>query len=179
MRKEIRFAGFGGQGVVIAGKILSIAAMMEGKSVSHIPSYGAEMRGGTANCSVVVSDDDIASPIVVDLDICVALSLPAMLKFEPKIKKGGLLIYNSSLISDKPKRDDIETVAINANEISAKHGSTIGVNMAVLGLLVKKVPEIAKLDSLTKALDEAISERGKKHNPVNIAIMKDAYNLIP
>ena len=178
MRKEIRFAGFGGQGVVIAGKILSVAAMMEGKNVSHIPSYGAEMRGGTANCSVVVSVDEIASPIVVSPDICVALSLPAMLKFEPMIKKGGLLIYNSSLITDKPKRDDIETLAINANEISEKHGSKIGINMAALGALVKKVPEIVKFDSLIQALDEAISERNKKHNPVNIAIIKEAYNLL-
>ena len=178
MRKEIRFAGFGGQGVVIAGKILSVAAMMEGKNVSHIPSYGAEMRGGTANCSVVISSDEIASPIVVSPDICVALSFPAMLKFEPMIKKGGLLIYNTSLIKDKPKRDDIEILAINANEISEKHGSSIGLNMAALGALVKKVPEIVKFDFLIQALDEAISERNRKHNPVNIAIMKEAYNLL-
>jgi len=178
MHKEIIFAGFGGQGVILAGKIICIAAMMEGKYVSHIPSYGAEMRGGTANCSVVISEEEVASPVVEHPDICIVLNAPSMVKFEPRLKKGGLLIYNSSLIKDKPKRTDIETLAINANEISEKHGSSRGVNMAALGFLVKKVPELVKLDSLTKALDEAISERNRKHNPVNIAIMTEAYNLL-
>ena len=178
MHKEIIFAGFGGQGVILAGKILCIASMMEGKFVSHIPSYGAEMRGGTANCSVVISDEEVASPVVEHPDICVVLNAPSMVKFEPRLKKGGLLIYNSSLIKDKPKRTDIEILAINANEISTKHGSSRGVNMAALGFLVKKVPELAKFDSLTKSLDEAISERNRKHNPVNIAIMAESYNLL-
>jgi len=178
MHKEIIFAGFGGQGVILAGKIVCIAAMMEGKYVSHIPSYGAEMRGGTANCSVVISEEEVASPVVERPDICIVLNAPSMVKFEPRLKKGGLLIYNSSLIKDKPKRDDIETLAINANEISEKHGSSRGVNMAALGFLVKKVSGLVKLDSLTKALDEAVSERNRKHNPVNIAIMTEAYNLL-
>ncbi|MCL2481613.1 MAG: 2-oxoacid:acceptor oxidoreductase family protein [Spirochaetaceae bacterium] len=179
MHKEIIFAGFGGQGVILAGKIICIAAMMEGKYVSHIPSYGAEMRGGTANCGVVISEEEVASPVVEHPDICIVLNAPSMVKFEPRLKKGGVLIYNSSLIKDKPKRTDIETFAINANEISEKHGSSRGVNMAALGFLVKKVPELVKFDSLTKALDEAISERNRKHNPVNVAIMTDAYNLLP
>ncbi|MCL2705165.1 MAG: 2-oxoacid:acceptor oxidoreductase family protein [Spirochaetaceae bacterium] len=178
MHKEIIFAGFGGQGVILAGKIICIAAMMEEKYVSHIPSYGAEMRGGTANCGVVISEEEVASPVVEHPDICIVLNTPSMVKFEPRLKKGGLLIYNSSLIKDKPKRTDIETLAINANEISEKHGSSRGVNMAALGFLVKKVPELVKFDSLTKALDEAISERNRKHNPVNIAIMTEAYNLL-
>ena len=179
MHKEIIFAGFGGQGVLLAGKIVSIAAMLEGKNVSHIPSYGAEMRGGTANCSVVVSDEEIASPIVEQPDICIILNGPSLVKFEPRLKKGGILIYNSSLIKDKPKRDDIEVFAINANEIAEKHGSARGVNMAALGFLVKIVPEIAKIDFLVQALDEAVSERNRKYNPVNVAIIKEAYNLLP
>ena len=178
MHKEIIFAGFGGQGVILAGKIVCIAAMMEGKNVSHIPSYGAEMRGGTANCSVTISEEEVASPVVEQPDVCVVLNGPSMTKFEPKLKKGGLLIYNSSLIKDKPLRTDIETLAIDANDISEKHGSSRGVNMAALGFLVKKVPELAKLDSLVKALDEAVSERNRKHNPVNVAIMTEAYNLL-
>jgi 2-oxoglutarate ferredoxin oxidoreductase subunit gamma len=177
MRKEIIFAGFGGQGIILAGKIISIAAMVEGKNVSHIPSYGAEMRGGTANCSVVISSEEIASPVVEQPDICVVFNTPSLAKFEPKLKKDGILIYNSSLIKDKPQRKDIKTFAIDANHIAEKHGSARGVNMAALGFLVKKVPELVKLDSLTEALDEAVSERNRKHNPVNVAIIKEAYNL--
>lgn len=178
MHKEIIFAGFGGQGVILAGKILSIAAMIEGKNVSHIPSYGAEMRGGTANCSVVISDEEVASPIVEKPDIIVVLNAPSMVKFEPKLKKGGIIIYNTSLIKDKPSRSDIEIVGVNANEIAEKNGASRGVNMAALGALVKKVPELASLDSLAEALDHAISARNRKHNPTNVAIMTDAYNLL-
>lgn len=177
MHKEIIFAGFGGQGVILAGKILAIASMFEGKNVSHIPSYGAEMRGGTANCSVVISDDEVASPVIEQADICVVLNTPSMLKFEPKLKKGGLLIYNSSLITEKPTRTDIEVLPINANEIAEKNGALRGVNMAALGALVKKVPELTTLDSLAKALDEAISLRNRKFNVTNMAIMKAAYDL--
>lgn len=177
MHKELIFAGFGGQGVILAGKILAIASMLEGKNVSHIPSYGAEMRGGTANCSVVISDDEVASPVIEQADICIVLNTPSMLKFEPKLKKGGLLIYNSSLITEKPSRSDIEILPINANEIAEQNGAIRGVNMAALGALVKKVPELATLDSLAKALDKAISLRNRKFNVTNMAIMKAAYDL--
>ncbi len=177
MHNEIIFAGFGGQGVILAGKILSIAAMMEGKYVSHIPSYGAEMRGGTANCSVVISDEEVASPVIEHPDICIALNTPSLLKFEPKIRKGGLLIYNSSLITEKPSRSDIVVVALDANGIAEKHGSSRGVNMAALGMLVKKMPQLAALESLRQALDAAVSARNRKHNEVNMAILTEAYNL--
>ncbi|MCL2294860.1 MAG: 2-oxoacid:acceptor oxidoreductase family protein [Spirochaetes bacterium] len=178
MHKEMIIAGFGGQGVLVAGKIACIAAMTEGKHVSHIPSYGAEMRGGTAHCGVVISDEPVSSPVVVNPDICMVFSTPSLNKFEPRLKKGGILIYNTSLIKEKPKRDDIVAIAIDANDISLKHGSKNGMNMAMLGALVKKVPEIAKLDSLKAALDEGMTERNKKHNPTNATIMTDAYNLI-
>jgi 2-oxoglutarate ferredoxin oxidoreductase subunit gamma len=177
MHNEIIFAGFGGQGVILAGKILSIAAMMEGKFVSHIPSYGAEMRGGTANCSVVVSDEEVASPVIEHPDVCIVLNTPSLLKFEPRLKKGGLLIYNSSLISEKPSRSDIDIIAIDANGIAERHGASRGVNMAALGVLVKKMPHLASLDSLREALDKAVSARNRKHNPLNMAIMTEAYNL--
>ncbi len=177
MTQEIIFAGFGGQGVILAGKILCIAAMREGKFVSHIPSYGAEMRGGTANCSVVVSDEDIASPVVEHPDICIILNEPSLRKFEPRMKKGGTLIYNSSLIKNKPERDDLNVIGIDANDISAKNGSSRAANMAALGLLVGVKPELASVDSLAEALDEAVSERNKKFNPTNIAIIKEGNSL--
>ncbi len=177
MTQEIIFAGFGGQGVLLAGKILCIAAMREDKYVSHIPSYGAEMRGGTANCSVVISDEDIASPVIENPDICIVLNTPSLTKFEPRIKKGGTLIYNTSLIHVKPKRDDINIISIDANDISEKNGSSRAANMAALGRLIAENPELSSLDSVIAALDEAVSERNKKFNPANIAIVKEGYSL--
>jgi len=177
MHNEIIFAGFGGQGVILAGKILSIAAMMEGKYVSHIPSYGAEMRGGTANCSVVISDEEVASPVIEHPDICVVLNAPSLAKFEPRIKKGGLVIYNSSLINLKASRNDIEYLPVEANALAEKHGSARGVNMAALGVLIKKMPQLASLKSLEEALDHAVSARNRKHNAVNVEIIKEAYSL--
>ena len=177
MTHEIIFAGFGGQGVLLAGKILCIAAMNEGKYVSHIPSYGAEMRGGTANCSVVISDEDIASPVVENPDICIVLNTPSLTKFEPRVRKGGTLIYNTSLITVKPERDDIKIIGIDANTISEKNGSPRAANMAALGRLVAENPELSSVDSLIGALDEAVSERNRKFNPTNIAIINEGYKL--
>ena len=176
MTQEIIFAGFGGQGVLLAGKILCIASMIEGKHVSHIPSYGAEMRGGTANCSVVISDEDIASPVIEKPDICIVLNTPSLEKFEPRLKKGGILIYNTSLIPVKPKRDDITVIGIDANDISSRNGSERAANMAALGRLVAEKPELASVDSLVEALDEAVSERNKKFNPTNAAIIKEGFS---
>lgn len=177
MTTEIIFAGFGGQGVILAGKILALAGMSEDKYVSHIPSYGAEMRGGTANCSVIVSDDEVASPVIEHPDVVVALNLPSMVKFEPALKKGGLLIYNSSLISEKPQRTDIRTIALPANEIAEQTNNARGANMVVLGCLAKVIPGmISGVKPFEYALDEAISARNKKFNPINIATIEAAFS---
>lgn len=177
MTTEIIFAGFGGQGVILAGKILTLAGMSEDKYVSHIPSYGAEMRGGTANCSVIVSDDEVASPVIEHPDVVVALNKPSMTKFEPSIKKGGLLIYNSSLIDIKPVRKDIRYIALPANDMAAECKNERGANMVVLGCLAKVVPGmISGVKPFEFALDEAISARNKKFNPINIATIEAAYN---
>ncbi|MDA3809433.1 MAG: 2-oxoacid:acceptor oxidoreductase family protein, partial [Spirochaetaceae bacterium] len=164
MHEEIVISGFGGQGVLLAGKLLCIAAMREGKFVSHIPSYGAEMRGGTANCKVIISDQEISSPVIDQPTIVIALNTPSMHKFEPKMVEKGLLLYNSSLIPDKPARTDIQIESVNANEISEAAGSLRAANMAALGYLLKLKPEIASMSSLEEALDEAISSRNKQHN---------------
>ena len=175
MHEGIIFAGFGGQGVILSGKLLSIAAMIEGKHVSHIPSYGAEMRGGTANCSVMVSDQMIASPIIYNPSICVILNQPSLLKFEPRLKKGGLLIYNSSLIEIKPSRNDIKIVAIRANDLAAEVGSARVANMVAIGQLVKLKPELAKLESVIKALEKAVSSRNKELNVINEKALRKGY----
>ena len=177
MTTEIIFAGFGGQGVILAGKILTLAGMNEDKYVSHIPSYGAEMRGGTANCSVIVSDEEVASPVIENPDVVVALNKPSMVKFEKQLKKGGLLIYNSSLIDIKPTRDDIKTLALPANEMAAECKNARGANMVVLGCLAKVIPGmISGVKPFEFALDEAISARNKKFNPINIATIEAAFN---
>lgn len=176
MTTEIIFAGFGGQGVILAGKILTLAGMKENKYVSHIPSYGAEMRGGTANCSVIVSDEEVASPVIENPDVVIALNKPSMTKFEPLLKKGGLLIYNSSLIDSKPSRTDIKTLALPANDIATECQNARGANMVVLGCLAKVVPGMLDgISSFDYALDNAISARNKKFNPLNIATIKVAY----
>lgn len=176
--EQMIFAGFGGQGVISAGKLTAIAALMEGKEVSHIPSYGAEMRGGTANCAVVVSDHPIASAIVNKPTLCIVLNEPSLDKFEPLIAPGGTLIYNSSIIHRKPVRDDIKIFAVPCNEISERNGSIRATNMAVLGALLKIKPEIASLESMKEALVEGISKRNHIHNPLNIKVMEDAYNFV-
>jgi 2-oxoglutarate ferredoxin oxidoreductase subunit gamma len=167
MHEEIIFAGFGGQGVLMAGKLVCIAAMGEGKYVSHIPSYGAEMRGGTANCSVVISDNEIASPIVPKPSVVVVLNQPSLVKFEPRLKEGGLLIYNSSLIDMKPSRKDIKVIDLKATDIAEQAGNKRIANMAAVGRLLKDKPEIAKLESTFKALEKAVSARNHKFNPLN------------
>lgn len=177
MTTEIIFAGFGGQGVILAGKILAIAGMSENKFVSHIPSYGAEMRGGTANCSVIVADEEIASPVIEKPDVVIALNKPSMTKFEKSLKPGGMLIYNSSLIDIEPARKDIKVVALPCDTICAATNNPRGTNMVALGALLKVVPGmISSVKPFEFALDEAISARNKKFNPINIATIEAAYN---
>ena len=115
MTEEIIFAGFGGQGVLLAGQVVTYAGMEAGKHVSWLPSYGPEMRGGTSNCSVVVSDEEVASPVVLDADSIVAMNRPSMEKFESAVKPGGVLVMNSDLIEIEPTRDDIKVIRIPAN----------------------------------------------------------------
>jgi 2-oxoglutarate ferredoxin oxidoreductase subunit gamma len=177
MREEIIFAGFGGQGIILSGMMVCLAAMREGRQVSHIPSYGAEMRGGTANCSVVVSDHEIASPMVPHPSICVAMNAPSLAKFEPRMRPEALLIYNSSLIDGRPARTDLAVHAVAANEIAEEEGSARAANMVTLGLLVKLRPEIASLDSLVASLDRAVSSRNRALNEINVRCLRRGYSL--
>jgi 2-oxoglutarate ferredoxin oxidoreductase subunit gamma len=173
----IFIAGFGGQGVILAGRLLCLAAMAEGRRVSHIPSYGAEIRGGTANCSVVISDEEIASPLVPRPTVCIVLNTPSLLKFQPIVREGGLLIWNRSLIDVAPERTDIESREVRANEIAEAAGSYKAANMVVLGLLLKERPAIASLDSVLAALSQAVSARHSELNEVNRAALKRGYEL--
>ncbi len=133
MEERIIIAGFGGQGVMAMGQLLTYAGMIEGKHVSWLPSYGPEMRGGTANCSVIVSSEPVGSPVVVNSTTAIVMNKPSLDKFEPSVNKGGRLFINSSLIEQKSKRDDIEVYYISANEIADELGNMRVANMVMLG----------------------------------------------
>jgi 2-oxoglutarate ferredoxin oxidoreductase subunit gamma len=177
MREEIIFAGFGGQGIILSGTIICLAAMKEGKNVTHIPSYGAEMRGGTANCSVVISDQEIASPMVPHPSVCVVMNKPSLIKFESRIKQGGILLYNSSLIDVEPSRTDLRCFAVAANDIAEEEGSARSANMVMLGLLAKLKPEVAALDSIQATLDQAVSARHRNLNEINKRCLARGFSL--
>jgi 2-oxoglutarate ferredoxin oxidoreductase subunit gamma len=167
MLVETIFSGFGGQGVLSMGKLLAYAAMKEGKEVSWMPSYGPEMRGGTANCMVNISDEPISSPVVTEYDVVVVLNQPSLDKFEPRVKKGGLLIWESSTIKRGPTRDDITVVPLPAiDKATHELNNTKVMNMLVLGSLVK-LKETVKKESLLLALKETLPERYHKLIPLN------------
>ena len=158
MMKQFIFAGFGGQGMLLIGKFVAMASMLDGKHVSWLPSYGPEMRGGTANCSVIVSDKDVASPLVDKADVIVAMNLPSLDKFEEHVKPGGLLVVNSSIIERKSTRDDITVVYCDANRIAEAVGNPKGANVAILGAMLEKEP-IVDLDKMTEAIRIELGER--------------------
>ena len=156
--QDVIIAGFGGQGVMLIGNLLAQAGMEHGLEVSFIPVYGAEMRGGTANCSVIVSDDPVASPLVDMADCVVAMNRPSLDKFESHVKPGGVLVINSSIIDRKAERDDIQVVYCDANGIAESVGNPKGANVAILGALMEKAPVVSN-----EILGEAIRiELGEK-----------------
>lgn len=161
MTKEFIFAGFGGQGMLLIGKFLAMACMLDGKHVSWLPSYGPEMRGGTANCSVIVSDDDVASPMVGSADAVVAMNLPSLDKFESSVRPGGVLVINSSLIERKSTRDDITVVYCDAMKIAEDIGNPKGANVAILGALMEKMP-VVSVDKMMEAIKIELGERKLK-----------------
>lgn len=158
MTHEIIMAGFGGQGVMLMGQLLTYAGMMEDKKVSWIPSYGPEMRGGTANCSVIVSDEPVGAPIVNEPNLVVAMNLPSLDKFEPALQPGGTLIINSSLIKKEATRKDIKVYYVPANDIAADLGNAKTANMVVLGAIVAATGAVSS-DSLGKAFAKVFAKK--------------------
>ena len=161
MTKEFIFAGFGGQGMLLIGKFMAMACMLDGKHVSWLPSYGPEMRGGTANCSVIVSDEDVASPLVDMADCIVAMNLPSLDKFESHVRPGGTLVINSSIIERKSERTDINVVYCDAMKIAEEVGNPKGANVAILGALLEKEP-IVSVDKMVEAIRIELGERKAK-----------------
>jgi 2-oxoglutarate ferredoxin oxidoreductase subunit gamma len=161
MQTEVIFAGFGGQGVLFAGQVLAFAAMDAGHDVTWMPSYGPEMRGGTANCTVVIADEEIGSPTVKHPKAVVVMNLPSLDKFEPLVTPGGVLIVNSSLVNRDPARTDIIWLMIPAQEIAEMIGPRRLLNMVMLGALLDKLP-ILPLKDIKISLSAHLPERHKK-----------------
>jgi 2-oxoglutarate ferredoxin oxidoreductase subunit gamma len=160
MQQAIVLAGFGGQGILFAGMVLAYAGMDTGKHVTWIPSYGPEMRGGNSHVVVVVSDEEIGSPVVRHPDAAVVFNAPSMQKYERLVKPGGALVYNSSLISNPPQRADIHYLAVPVNQIASELGDVRMANMVALGALVA-VTGVLPLPTLVQALDQHLPE-GKR-----------------
>ncbi|HOU39815.1 MAG TPA: 2-oxoacid:acceptor oxidoreductase family protein [Promineifilum sp.] len=136
METSVIISGFGGQGALFAGQLLAYAGMDAGRFVSWIPSYGPEMRGGTAHCTVIISDDEIGAPVIAQPDIAIALNLPSFDKYEPLVKPGGLLVVNSSLVASESRRTDIDIVYVPANGIAEEWGTPKMLNMAAVGAML-------------------------------------------
>jgi 2-oxoglutarate ferredoxin oxidoreductase subunit gamma len=178
MLQEMIFAGFGGQGVLSMGTLLAYAAMKEGKEISWMPSYGPEMRGGTANCIVNISDLPISSPIVSSYDVGVVLNQPSLKKFESRIKEGGIFIWESTNIKQPPIRSDIRIFALPAIEKATHKLKNIQVmNMIVLGALIK-INHIVKKESLLLALSETLPERHHHLIPLNKQAIELGESLV-
>jgi len=166
--EEIIIAGFGGQGIILAGKLLAQTAMKAGKEVTYMPSYGAEVRGGTANCMVIISETEIACPVVGRPDSLIVLNKASLNKFVPRIKSGGLLIMNSSLIDVYPELDDsIEIVSVPADELAVELGSPKSANMIALGAYLRKRGYLNS-EAAAKALPDVLAERYHQTLPLNI-----------
>ncbi len=176
--KDLVFSGFGGQGILIAGNLLCYAALLEDREVTFFPSYGVEMRGGAANCYIVISNRQIGSPIPSHPEIGMIMSLPALKRFENVIKSGGTLFINSDIISpEEVEREDVKKLFINANSISKEvAGSDRLANMVMLGYLSKQF-SIVKKESLISAIKEIVSEKHKKMIPLNEKAILAGYNF--
>ncbi len=166
MTEEIIIAGFGGQGVLSMGKILAYSGVMQDQEVSWLPSYGPEMRGGTANVTVIVSDERISSPSISTYDTAIILNQQSMDKFEPTVKPGGVLLYDPNGISRPPERKDINIYTVQGARLAAEMGNTKIFNMIVLGAYLKIKP-IVKLDNVIRGLKKSLPERYHKLIPLN------------
>ncbi|MDA8243887.1 MAG: 2-oxoacid:acceptor oxidoreductase family protein [Elusimicrobia bacterium] len=171
MYQGIRISGFGGQGVISAGVLLAQAGMMEGKEVSFFPSYGAEMRGGTANCSVVISSDEVSTPIVSTPDTAIVFNEPSLAKFEPMLKPGGLLIVNTSLVNSKPTRKDIKVLNVPCNEVAGELGNAKVMNMVAMGAFAAATGAMS-LDAIVKALPVVYKKLKPQVIELNVKALK-------
>ena len=175
MQNDVILAGFGGQGILLIGKMLAYAGMQEGKEVSWLPSYGPEMRGGTCNCTVVISDKPVGSPVIQRPGAVLAMNLPSLEKFEGDVRPGGFLLINTSLIERRSERDDIKVIEVPANAIAQDLGNPRGANMVALGAYV------GATGAVTVKQVEAVVRQTFAAKPsvidVNLEALNEGYDL--
>lgn len=177
MQKEIIIAGFGGQGVLFAGQLLAYAAMEENLHVTWIPSYGPEMRGGTANCTVVIGDEEIGSPLVSRPTAALALNRPSLDKYEDLVKEDGYLIVNRSMVDREVQRKSINVVLVPATEIAEELGDRRMTNMVMLGALLANL-DILPTKAVEKALADHLPDRHQKLLPLNLEAIKRGATFV-
>ncbi len=171
MMDKILLAGFGGQGVMFIGKVLAYSGMLGEREVCWIPSYGPEMRGGTANCSVLIADEEINSPVINQADAGIVLNQPSYDKFLGRIKAGGTLVVNSSIVKITHKRDDIKIIPVPATELANEIGNPSLANMVCLGALLPAL-SLIDLDSISKAMDEVVGKKKPELYELNVAAIR-------
>ncbi len=177
MYQDIIIAGFGGQGVLLAGRVIAYAGMIEGMHVTWFPSYGIEMRGGTSNCTVVISSEEVASPIVKNPSAIIVLNKASLIKFGPLLKKDGLAVVNSSLVKEPFERSDVQTVYVPANEIAEELGDSRVVNMIALGAFIKSTG-IIKMENLLNALKDILPAKRQSLLELNYEAIKRGVNSV-
>lgn len=177
MINKILCSGSGGQGVLTFGNILGNAAMLEDFYVTFLPSYGAAMRGGTANCTICISDNEIASPVASSPDIVVAMNQPSVMKFINSLEPGGMIIYNSSISDDIPLRGDLEIFPVPANDVAIELGNVRSANMVILGAFIK-LTNLIKVDTINKSIDMLMGGK-KKLAEMSKKILLESYNRFP
>ncbi len=173
---QILIAGFGGQGVLFAGKLLAYKGLVSDKQVSWLPSYGPEMRGGTANCSVIISDDPVGSPIVSNPDILVAMNLPSLEKYENDVVSGGIIIVDSTLISKKVERTDVTTYYVPATKIAKEEGFATLANMILMGKLMK-ASDMLGFDGIEETVKKVVPPKKANLIDINIKALKTGYDF--
>lgn len=176
MQTEIFIAGFGGQGVLFAGQLLAYAAMDEGREVTWIPSYGPEMRGGTANCTVVIADEEIGSPFVRHPHAFIAMSLPALTKYEQSVSPGGIIVINSSVIDRKSDRDDVQSILIPGNAIAEELGDRRMLNVVLLGGLLVNL-SVLPLEAVGRSLETHLPSRHRRLLALNLQALQRGAEL--
>ena len=176
MENRIIIAGSGGQGILFLGKLIAYSGMLEGKEVTWFPSYGAEIRGGTANCTVIVSEEMIGSPVIRNPNILITMNEASYNRFSERLLPCGVLIYDSSLINVRDKRSDIKTIGVPATEVSASLKNTKSANMVMIGALVG-LTHVLNIDSVIHAVDEITPARRKESADVNKDLIKKGYRL--
>ncbi len=177
MLEELIVAGFGGQGVLSLGMTLAYAGMVEDKEISWMPSYGPEMRGGTANCIVIISDNKISSPIISLFDSAIVLNQPSMDKFEKRVKPGGILLYESSNIFKPSTRNDIEVIGITATTEALKMKNAKIMNMIILGAYLQLRP-VVKNESIIEALSKVLPEKYHHLLPINLQALERGEEMV-